>query len=1712
MAVSIAELQAMIGADLAGLDKGIKEAQKKLETLGQGVPAKGIDSFVDRARKSLEGFGDQATRVGTAISVGLALPLTLIGKKIFDVGSQYEKAMNLFQVVTTATVAEMSRAAQVAEALGNDLKLPGVSAADAATAMTELGKAGFTATQSLEGARGVLELATAATIGAGAAATITANALQAFGLAASESGRVADLLAASANATSAEITDVAMALQQSSASAAALKIPIDDLVTAIGEMANNAIKGSDAGTSLKTFMAALTPTTKQAAAAMHALGIDAFDSTGHFVGLRTVIEQAAPALARMSDEQKNLAIKIAFGSDAMRAANIILGQGVEKYDALHAATTKAGAAQELAAANSKGLSGAMDALISTLETVGITIYKAVGPGLESMIRSFGDLANKLSSVNPEVIKAGATFVSVFATGGVAALAIGKTITALAALSVAGGVITLAITAVGLLAAAYVTDFGSMNTTINNHFALFRQLLGENQKAATSWGEEWSRVGIGFDVMLDSILITLEVTASEVVRLGSVMFSALKLDWDGVVAAWNEGEARLDAISATALKNFQAREHARAQLDFAAWSRHYDERAAQAAAAGSKIAIAENDGFLKAYQNPADAVQKALAEGKGPAIVAAKKFGLDVGHAITQGTLGEFFHSPFFIVHEFMNQLGPSTQAAASYAQVGSKAGASIVLGFGQHKGKVKALAKAMLDEALDGVAGLEDSLASLSARAAKGGFEFLFNKMGKATKELADKTKTDLKVAADAINEFFQALGSNAKINITQLASDFGKFAAVSEKALEFKRLKEAIGDLNLDRAVKGLLTFDDSLKLNGKTIEISISTFKALQAAFPGIIDSVQKAGFEFKQTFPVMEHFLDELADKAAESVTSVKLSFLGLANGFPVITAKVHKPILDLIAVSDDFIKKQAEMADKVAATAPHWAGAIVDAAARVKDALQNQSSELLRVRAALDIRSSIDSAIGDFERYGQQLGKSGRALEVFVEEQTRKELSKFKDITQEELNAAIEAHKKAAIRLPGIWEEVFSKMSSRVKGWAGDVIGIIEVLPSKFGDVGRKILSTADSWLTFANKVLGIIHRLNSDVPASLGDMLSKVIGIFKGAGSGSGSGSGSIFDGLFGVIKNLFGGPGGYTEIVKGSAEKVTAAFDDLGFSAAKNFGGAASSAKSAASSLSGSASSMIGSAAGIATAITGLAALFVSTFGSKSAIVRGVGGGASFGLLGALTSIFFGGPSKEEKELAKAQMAAQLAQAKATVALVGEQVKQAIEDTKQKLLTTVSQARDILESIRFWDSIGKLAIKGFFKDLNRFFTALAEEAKNWKAFADASIKTTAENLGAGVDLIGKLLPVLQGIGTHFHIGEGQIAILFSDAQSFFSKLGDLADAFGTHIEKQIKKFGERVGPGVQLFAPLIEALKSMADLKDVPDTAFDIIQNALSRIVDRIGNLTDSFAKSFIKAVAFFSENISPGVDLWKNAIDTIKSMVDIPTPTEQDFANLFASIKSAISGMVTLAGELSTDGLAKAQAIATASLAIFAAIKAAVEALGGLRDYKAIASETFAALLGDFDKALGMLNLMSSGADLFQSITKTIADKIAAGGDYLKTALLNFASAITAAASAINGALNLQSGALSGGLGSLSFTSAGAGSLGSFSSSSFAPSSFASPLSPSFAGGSAGFSTNNPPVIEMHFHAPVNGRADFEKQVLGAWETMSKSGIVPSVSKIVTK
>ena len=159
-------------------------------------------------------------------------------------------------------------------------------------------------------AAGGLELATAA--------NATVQSMGAFGLAAGDASVIANALAGSANASSADVADLTQAMSQCSAQANLVGWDIQDTAAVLGMFADAGIQGSDAGTSLKTMLQRLAAPTDKAADAVAELGLQVRDQDGHMRSASEIAAELQTKLGGLSDAQRDAAKQTIFGSDASR--------------------------------------------------------------------------------------------------------------------------------------------------------------------------------------------------------------------------------------------------------------------------------------------------------------------------------------------------------------------------------------------------------------------------------------------------------------------------------------------------------------------------------------------------------------------------------------------------------------------------------------------------------------------------------------------------------------------------------------------------------------------------------------------------------------------------------------------------------------------------------------------------------------------------------------------------------------------------------------------------------------------------------------------------------------------------------------------------------------------------------------------------------------------------------------------------------------------------------------------------------------------------------------------------------------------------------------------------------------------------------------------------------------------------------------------------
>lgn len=360
-----------------------------------GVAAAGTKAGKGFGGGLLAGAARFAGPLAVALGVGAAVNF---GSQALSQAADFEQSMNILQSASGASNRQLRSLSAFALKMGADTVF---SANEAAGAMIELAKAGISPAQIRAGAlQSTLALAATEGLNLADAAIIMSNAMNTFGVAAKDSQVVADALAGASNASSASVYDLSLALSQVGPGARKAGLDVADVAASLAAFADAGIRGSDAGTSLKTFLARLVPATSKAKAAFADLGLEVTNADGSFKSIQEIAGQLKRGLAGLTPEEATRALQAAFGSDAARAA-LVFGQvgqrGLGRYTD---AATEVGSASKLADARMKGLRGSLEQLRGSFETLQITLGQAAVPLATNVVKGLTTFVNFLSNELP----------------------------------------------------------------------------------------------------------------------------------------------------------------------------------------------------------------------------------------------------------------------------------------------------------------------------------------------------------------------------------------------------------------------------------------------------------------------------------------------------------------------------------------------------------------------------------------------------------------------------------------------------------------------------------------------------------------------------------------------------------------------------------------------------------------------------------------------------------------------------------------------------------------------------------------------------------------------------------------------------------------------------------------------------------------------------------------------------------------------------------------------------------------------------------------------------------------------------------------------------------------------------------------------------------------------------------------------------------------
>nr|DAZ70716.1 MAG TPA: minor tail protein [Caudoviricetes sp.] len=398
-------------------------------------------SGIEKGLSKLGSIAAKGMKAATVAITGTAAALGGVAAAAIKVGSDFESQMSRVKAISGATGEEFEQLKAQAMQLGADTSF---SASQAAEGMENLAAAGFTTSEIMNAMPGLLNLAAASGEDLASSSDIAASTLRGFGLAASDAAHVADVLAANANRTNSSVADTGEAMKYIAPLARAAGLSLEETAAAIGIMANAGVNGSQAGTSLRGALSRLSKPTKDMSEAMDELGISFYDSNGKMKSLTEQVGMLRQATEGMTDEQKNNYLVTLYGQEALSGMLALINEGEGSLGELTEAYRSCdGEAQKAAETMQDNLSGALEQLSGSAETLGLAFYNSVADnlknaantatesinnitdsfnngGLNEAIQTAGDefanLAVEAASHAPEMVDTAVDFIEAFASG------------------------------------------------------------------------------------------------------------------------------------------------------------------------------------------------------------------------------------------------------------------------------------------------------------------------------------------------------------------------------------------------------------------------------------------------------------------------------------------------------------------------------------------------------------------------------------------------------------------------------------------------------------------------------------------------------------------------------------------------------------------------------------------------------------------------------------------------------------------------------------------------------------------------------------------------------------------------------------------------------------------------------------------------------------------------------------------------------------------------------------------------------------------------------------------------------------------------------------------------------------------------------------------------------------------------------------------------
>ena len=510
-----------------------REIQETEQLESQASSTNATLAKIEEVGTRFQQVGEKITSVGTTLTKTVTAPIVDLGTAAVKTAADFDEGMSKVAAISGATGQDLDDLRSKAREMGSKTKY---SATEAASAFEYMAMAGWKTGDMLDGIEGIMNLAAASGEDLATTSDIVTDALTAFGLSASDSGHFADILAAASSNANTNVSMMGETFKYCAPIAGALGFSAEDTAEAIGLMANSGIKGSQAGTALRTIMNNLTGEVKLSGKAFGEVTIATTNTDGSMRDLSDILADCRGAFNQMTESEKAQAAEALVGKNAMSGFLALMNAAPEDIEKLSSAIENCdGTAEHMAATMQDNLKGQLTILKSQLEELAISFGELLMPAIRAIVSKIQAFVDKLNNMDEAQKKTILKVAALAAAIGPLLVVLGKTISTVGSAMKGFASIAKVMKKVGGLGgtlkkafAALTSPIGAVVAVIAVLVAAFIHLWNTNEDFRNKITEIWNSIKAKFEAFGQAITSRLNALGFDFKNITEV----LKAVWDG----------------------------------------------------------------------------------------------------------------------------------------------------------------------------------------------------------------------------------------------------------------------------------------------------------------------------------------------------------------------------------------------------------------------------------------------------------------------------------------------------------------------------------------------------------------------------------------------------------------------------------------------------------------------------------------------------------------------------------------------------------------------------------------------------------------------------------------------------------------------------------------------------------------------------------------------------------------------------------------------------------------------------------------------------------------------------------------------------------------------------------------------------------------------------------------------------------------------------